>query len=74
MRYKRFPISVLRIENFVITNEKGYRAVKKKWKDAPFKVEKELKDENLRMLVGDPYDPDDDEEEDDPDLGNDLNI
>jgi len=73
MRYKGLPISVLRIENFLITNDKGYRAVKKKWKDAPFRVEKELKGDLLKELLkdsaGDEEEDDDDEHEDDLTLG-----
>ena len=75
MRYKNFPISVLRIENFLITNDKGYRAVKKKWKDAPFVVKDELTREHLKELLGPVAEDDDDDEfEDDPDLGANLNF
>ena len=69
MRYQKFTISVLRIENFLITNDRGYRAVKKKWKDAPFVVNKELTKENLRELLGPEDEEDDQFEEDDPNLG-----
>ena len=74
MRYQNFPISVLRIENFLITNDKGYRAVKKKWKDAPFVVNKELTSENLRELLGPVVAEEDEQFEDDPDLGANLNF
>ena len=70
MRYKSYPISVLRIGNFVITNDRGYRAVKRKWKDAPFVVTKSLSPEDLRAEMGDVGNAsDDDENEDDPELG-----
>ena len=78
MRYKNVPISVLRIENFLITNDKGYRAVKKKWKDAPFEVKEELTSQHLQELLGSASEDEKNESEevveDDPDLGADLNI
>ena len=68
MRYHNVTISVLRIKNFLITNDKGYRAVKKKWKEAPFKVEEELTEDDLREIQGPINDEDEDPDfQDDPD-------
>ena len=52
MRYKTCPISVLKIQNFLITDERGYRSVKKKWKEVPFNsLGKELDGDDLRVLL-----------------------
>ncbi|CAK8690224.1 unnamed protein product [Clavelina lepadiformis] len=52
MRYKTCPISVLKIQNFLITGERGYRSVKKKWKEVPFNsLGKELDGDDLRVLL-----------------------
>ena len=36
MRYLGIRVSVLKIDNFLITNDDGYKEIRKKWNKAPF--------------------------------------
>ena len=51
MRYLGIRVSVLKIDNFLITNDAGYKEIKKKWNKAPFdSLKVELTTEDLEII------------------------
>ena len=62
-RYQSFPVSLLKIESFLITCDNPYQAVERKWKDAPFEVSRPLTHEDLVELLGDDNTTHDDDDE-----------